>query len=143
MKNLLGITLLGITLLTFSWSCEIGEACNDCLELTQKTITYTDSNGVFLLVGSGAIYDPDSMVIRTNNNEIPVWIPGGSAAISFSLDEDITTYQIFHKDTLLDTLEYELSQRKSTSCCGDVTISTRTFLNGVQIGNSDMLQIIK
>jgi hypothetical protein len=48
---------------------------------------------------------------------------------------------VFLSDTLIDTLEFELAARKSTSCCGNVIYSTKTLLNGQEIENNDLIII--
>jgi hypothetical protein len=136
----IGMLLGIITVLSTCVSC--GKACDDCLELTTKNIRYTDSNGTNLLFGVQAIYNPDSVVIKAgNNNSLNVWKQEETGTIMFNLEEDYTAYHIFLSETLVDTLEFELAERKSISCCGYVTYSTKTYLNGQEIENNDLLII--
>ena len=140
MKNINGILILSLTILTICLSCS--EACDDCLELTTKNIKYIDSNGTNLLFGNQAIYNPDSVVIKAgNDNTVSVWKQEDTGTIMFNLEENYTAYHIVLSDTLIDTLEFELAERKSTLCCGYVTYSTKTLLNGQEIENNDLIII--
>jgi hypothetical protein len=140
MKNINGILILSLTILTICLSCS--EACDDCLELTTKSIKYIDSNGTNLLFGNQAIYNPDSIIIKAgNNNTVSVWKQEDTGTIMFNLEENYTAYHIVLSDTLIDTLEFELAERKSTSCCGYVIYSTKTLLNGQEIENNDLIII--
>jgi hypothetical protein len=140
MKNINGILILSLTILTICLSCS--EACDDCLELTTKSIKYIDSNGTNLLFGNQAIYNPDSIIIKAgNNNTVSVWKQEDTGTIMFNLEENYTAYHIVLSDTLIDTLEFELAERKSTSCCGYVIYSTRILLNGQEIENNDLIII--
>jgi len=142
MKNRCKIFVLSFILLTIGWSCS--EECNDCLELTTKNIKYIDSDGTNLLFGNQAIYNPDSVTIKLeNDNTVSVWKQEDSGTIMFNLEEDYTTYYIYLTDSLIDKLEFELDKRKSTSCCGYVIYSTKTFLNGQQIENNDLITITR
>ena len=118
------------------------EECDDCLELTTKNIKYINSNGTDLLFGNQATYNPDSIIIKVgNDNNISVWKQEDIGTIMFNLEESYTTYYIVLSDSLIDTLDFELGQRKSTSCCGNVTYSTKTLLNGLEIENNDLVVI--
>lgn len=140
MKNINRILILSLTILTICFSCS--EECDDCLELTTKNIRYIDSNGTNLLFGNQAIYNPDSVVIKAgNDNIVSVWKQEDTGTIMFNLEENYTAYHIVLSDTLIDTLEFELAGRKSTSCCGNVIYSTKTFLNGQEIANNDLVII--
>ena len=145
MTNKTNITcILSFLIIVFLSSCTDENACPDCLELTSKSIRYIDSNENNLLFGSQAIYNPDSVVIRVgNNNTINAWKQEDSGTIVFNIEENYTNYHIVLSDTLVDTLQFELAQRKSTSCCGDVTYSTQTLLNGQEIDDNDLIVIIK
>jgi hypothetical protein len=139
-KNINRILILSFTILTIFLSC--CEECNDCLELTTKNIRYIDSNGTNLLFGNQAIYNPDSVVINAgNDNNVSIWKQEETGTIMFNLEGDYTAYQLVLSDTLIDTLEFELAARKSTSCCGYVIYSTKTLLNGQEIENNDLIII--
>lgn len=141
MKNVIRILILSLTILTFCLSCS--KSCNDCLELTTKKIKYIDSHGTNLLFGNQAIYNPDSLVIKTgDDNTVNVWKHEETGTILFNLEENYSTYYIELSEWLIDTLEFELAERKSTSCCGYVTYSTKTLLNGQEIDNNDSVIII-
>lgn len=51
------------------------------------------------------------------------------------------THQIKLSDKIIDILEFELAERKSETCCGNVTYSTKTILNGQEIENNDLIVI--
>ncbi|MDC3132642.1 hypothetical protein OA501_00305 [Flavobacteriaceae bacterium] len=130
-------------LLAFLTNCDKERACPDCLELTSKSILYIDSSGNNLLYGSQAIYNPDNIVITTGDGEIvDVWKDENTGTIVFDLENDATSYQINLSDTLMDILEFELAERKSESCCGNVIFSTQTKLNGQEIENNNLIVII-
>ena len=57
---------IGLTIL----SCSEERACPDCVELTTKSLLYTDSEGVNLLFGDQAIYNPENIFIIDNNNRV-------------------------------------------------------------------------
>ena len=140
MKNINRIVILSLAIFTICLSCS--EECDDCLELTPKNIKYVDSNGTNLLFGNQAIYDPDSLKIKVgNDNTVSVWKQEDTGTIMFNLEENYTAYHIVLSDTLIDTLEFELAERKSTSCCGYVIYSTKTLLNGQEIENNDLVII--
>ena len=140
MKIILKYPFLFFALLLIIAGCN--EECDDCLQLTQKEIRYIDSNGTNLLFGDLAIHDPDNLVIKVHNNEtLPVWKQEINGTILFQLEQNYSEYYIVLPDTFIDTLEFELAERKSTECCGNVTYSTKTFLNGLQIENKDWLII--
>jgi hypothetical protein len=137
MKNMSRIFIL---FLIICLSCS--EECDDCLELTTKNIKYIDSNGTNLLFGNQAIYHPDSVVIKAgNDNPVNIWKQEDNGTLMFNLEENYTAYHVFLSDTLIDTLEFELAARKSTSCCGNVIYSTKTLLNGQEIENNDLIII--
>lgn len=132
--------MLLLTMLTFCLSCS--EECDDCLELTTKNIKYVDSNGANLLFGNQAIYNPDSIIIKVgNDNTINVGKQEDNGTIMFNIEERYTTYYILLSDSLIDTLYFELAERKSNVCCGNLTYSTTTLLNGLEIENNDLIVI--
>lgn len=137
------IYILLFLILAFFTNCDNERACPDCLELTSKSLRYIDSNGNNLLFGNQAIYNPDNIVITTGNGEIvAVWKEENTGTIVFGLESDATSYQIDLSDSLMDILEFELTERKSESCCGNVIFSTQTILNGQEIENNDLIVII-
>lgn len=142
-KNSKIIYVLSFLILAFFTNCDNENACPDCLEVTSKSIKYTDSSGNNLLFGSQAIYNPDNIIITTGNGEIvAVWKEENTGTIAFDLESDATSYEIDLSDTLMDILEFELAERKSESCCGNVIFSTQTILNGQEIENNDLIIII-
>lgn len=142
MKNTSRLLILSSAILTICLSCS--HECNDCLELTAKKIKYIDSNGTNLLFGNQAIYNPDSVVIRAGDNiTVNAWKQQDTGTIMFYLEDDYTVYHIFLSDTLIDTLQFELDERKSISCCGNVFYSTKTLLNTEEIENNDLIIITR
>ena len=125
-------------ILTAFMSCS--ENCNDCLELPTKGLRYVDSSGTNLLFGDQAIYNPDSVLVKGLNGELVNVFPNQELErIQFVIENDITHYTVAISDSSVDTLSFELSKRKSTRCCGDVTYSTKTRLNGQEIANNDLI----
>ncbi len=132
-----------ILFLAISITCQnCSNECDDCLELTTKSIKYINANATNLLFGSQAIYNPDSLVILAgNNNPVPFWKQEDVGAIMFNLESGYTTYHIVLSGALIDTLQFQLAERKSTLCCGNTTYSTKTMLNGQEIENKDLVII--
>jgi len=129
-----------IIILTALTSCS--ERCNDCLELPTKGLRYVDSSGTNLLFGDQALYNPDSLVIQGLNGQFISFFPNpGLERIQFVLEDNITHYTVALSDSLIDTLSFEFSKRPSASCCGDITYSTETHLNGQEIENHDLIII--
>ena len=139
MKKILILTLIGIAVL----SCSDERSCPECLELTTKSLLYTDSKGINLLFGDQAIYNPENFFIIDNNNRVvDVRLQQENGTIAFDLEVNATSYRIFLTDTFEDELQFELAERKSEVCCGNVTFSTKTTLNGQEIDNSDFIIVI-
>lgn len=142
MKNTNSILMLPLTILAISLSCS--KECNDCLELTSKSIKYIDANGANLLYGSQAIYDPDSITVKAgNDNDILVEQREEDGTIAFNIEAPYTTYYLVLPGSWMDTLDLELAERKSTLCCGNVVYSTKTLLNGSEIENDDLIVIAR
>lgn len=140
MKQAITLLVLAISAITLFSSCE--QACNACLELTTKEIKYLDLDGNNLLFGSQTIYSPDSITIKDGSgNEAHFWIQEEEGTILFSLED--MTYYIMLSDSIIDTLEFTLAERKSTTCCGNVMYSRKTRLNGQEIENNDLLIITR
>ncbi|BAO77044.1 hypothetical protein [Winogradskyella sp. PG-2] len=107
-----------------------------------KEFRYIDSNGNNVLFGSEAIYNPDSIIITSGSNEIIDYDKQeDTGVIVFDLENGGTSYQITLSNVLIDALEFELAERKSELCCGNVTFSNKTILNGQEIENSDLIVI--
>ena len=80
--------------------------------------------------------------MSNNNGEfLAVWLNEDNGTIAFNLEVNATSYQIVLTDTFTDNLQFELAERKSESCCGNVAFSTNTILNGQEIENSDLIVI--
>ena len=138
-NKILFFTLIGLTIL----SCLDDEkACPACLELTTKSLRYTDSEGINLLFGNQAIYNPENLVITDSNGEfVDVRLQEDNGTIAFDLEVNAISYQIVLTDTFTDELQFELAERQSEQCCGNVTFSTKTILNGQEIDNRDLIVI--
>ncbi|MCB0806642.1 MAG: hypothetical protein KDC05_12655 [Bacteroidales bacterium] len=140
MKKVYRILTLSIAILVSCVSCT--EECNDCLELTTKSIKYVASDGSNLLFGNQAIYNPDSVIIKAgNDDEVSVWKQEEVGTLMFNLELNYTVYYIVLSDSLIDTLDFDLAKRKSENCCGYVNYSTKTRLNGQEIENHDLVII--
>lgn len=136
--------IIVIVTLTFSllWSCD--DDCNDCIDLTSKSILVVNSSGNNLLFGDRAIYFPENVIIRGSDGEPkPVFIEESKNTIQFFLERDIEEYSLILSESSVEMLTFELTERKSESCCGTQTISTKTSLNGNSIENSELITIIK
>ena len=141
MNKILFFALIGLTILSCT---DDEEACPECLELTTKSLRYTDSEGVNLLFGDQAIYNPENFFIIDNNNRVvDVRLQEENGTIAFDLGVNATSYRIFLPETFEDELQFELAERKSERCWGNVTFSTKTILNGQEIDNSDLIVITK
>jgi hypothetical protein len=139
MKKILILMIIGIAVS----SCSDENECPNCLELTTKSLLYTDSEGVNLLFGNQAIYNPENFFIIDNNNrDVDVRLQEENGTIAFDLGVNATSYRIFLADTFEDELQFELAERKSEVCCGNVTFSNKTILNGQEIDNSDFIIVI-
>lgn len=142
MKKINKILLLSLSILVMSLSCN--EQCDDCLQLSTKSIKFVDSNGNNLLFGNQAIYDPDNLIITAGNNNVQdAWKQENTGTILFNLLPQYNVYYITLPSNLVDTLQFNLAERKSNKCCGNISYSTTTFLNGESIENSELITITK
>ena len=88
--------------------------------------------------------NPDSVTIKVSDQQIySAWPYEEMGTIQFALEGNYSQYFIYLTDGIIDTLKFDLAQRKSTMCCGMVIYSTKTFLNGIEIENSEVISIIK
>lgn len=140
MKKVL-IFILTISLLLLA-GCTDENECPNCLETTSKSIKYIDSSGNNLFFGGQAIYDPNNIVITADNNEIVDFdMQADKGIIVFVLEGNNTSYQIKLSDKINYIVEFELAERKSENCCGNVTYSTKTIINEQEIENNDSIVI--
>lgn len=122
--------------------CE--EACNNCLEISSKSIKYVDSSGTNLFFGSAAIFNPDSVMVIVGENEIVgTWKQEDKGAIAFQLDQNYGAYRFVLPNAINDTLAFQLAEEKSENCCGNRIYSDKTFLNGERVANDDLIVITR
>ncbi|MGB5497575.1 MAG: hypothetical protein WBM77_01445 [Maribacter sp.] len=130
--------------LTFGLVSACDDGCNDCIDLTSKSILVVDPSGINLLFGSMAIYIPENVIIRGSDGELkPVLIDESTNTMQFFLERDIEEYSLILSESNVEILTFELAERKSERCCGTQTVSTKTSLNGNSIENSELITIIK
>lgn len=144
MKQLFNIIAIAgaLSLLLVSNSCE--KSCNDCLEMTVKGVMVVDQSGNNLLFGDNSMYPPDSVKIKVTDQQPEyTWKNIEAGAVQFNLDRNYTEYYFFLTDSIVDTIRFDISERESTMCCGTVAYSTKTFLNGKEISNNDIITIVK
>mgnify|MGYP006288593879 FL=1 len=137
------ITIAGaFALLLIGNSCD--KSCNDCLEMTVKSVRVVDESGNNLLFGDNSMYPPDSVKIKVADQQPEyTWKNVESGTVQFNLDRNYSEYYFFLTDTIIDTLRFDISERESTKCCGTVAYSTKTYLNGAEISNEDVVTIVK
>lgn len=137
------LTIIAATaIMLLSAGCE--RSCNDCLELTSKSVKVLDQSGNNLLFGDNSIYPPDSVKVKVIDQQPEyTWKNIESGTVLFNLDRNYTEYYFYLTDTIIDTLRFDISERESTMCCGTVAFSTKTFLNGNEISNEDIITIVK
>ena len=147
MKKIHQILVVPLILLTFCLSCNNDggrTSCNDCLDLTTKSLRITDISGTDLVFGDQAIYAPSDISIRVDGDiQLPVFPDETDELLIFALEPDTPDYAVFANDVLIETLSFELGVRESEQCCGNVTFSTKTFVNGIEISNDDLIVIIE
>ena len=136
-KNLL---LIYFTIWSLCMSCD---DCDDCKDLQTKTVAVEDEFGNDLLFGSTAVYEPESITVTAGGQTQPVFVNPSVSAIEFSLAEGVTEYRINFDENTSDTLNFDLDERDSERCCGTQTFSTSTRLNGIEINNTRIINIVK
>ncbi len=144
MKYILSITgiVALFTILFLSFSCN--KSCNDCLEMSVKSVMVLDQSGNNLLFGDNSLYPPDSVKVKVIDQQPEyTWKNTEAGTVQFNLDRNYSEYYFFLTDTIVDTLRFDISERESTRCCGTVAFSTKTFLNGNEISNEDVITIVK
>ena len=142
MIHLKKMIVLGILTLGLCTACD--EGCNDCLDLATKTILVVDASGNNLLFGNMAVYNPENVELRNANGELQeIFIDENTNTLQFFLQRDMEEYALVLSEAMVDTLAFELTERKSEQCCGTRTVSTTTSLNGTRIENSDLITIVK
>lgn len=142
MKKRLKSLIPIIPLVALLFACDMH--CNDCLELTSKSVSVQNSEGDNLVFGAKAIYNPNDFSLTTADGEALFFeLDNQSGIIRFYLEEDLSTYYLNYSETKTDVLSFELTSRKSESCCGSVTYSSKTFLNSQEVDNKDLIVIVK
>ncbi len=118
--------------------------CDDCDTKIVKYIMVLDSNNNNLIFGETSVYDSENVKLTSDNQSVEaIWINDIAKTIDFLLKDEITTYYFFLNDVEVDTISFELAEKKDPNCCGNITYSEKTFLNGVAISNSDTIKIVK
>jgi hypothetical protein len=103
-----------------------------------------DQSGNNLLFGDNSMYPPDSVKVKVIDQQPEyIWKNTEAGTVQFNLDRNYSEYYFFLTDTIVDTLRFDISERESTRCCGTVAFSTKTFLNGNEISNEDVITIVK
>ena len=135
------IIILTVFIISFCNSCS---KCDDCKEHIVKHIKYLDKNENNLLFGENMLFNPDSIVLNTDNeNTETIWKNEKLGTIWFYLEHEYSYYFVHLTDSLVDTLEFELAERKSDICCGNIVYSTKTFVNSKETDNNDIITIIR
>ena len=120
------------------------EGCDDCKTILNKHIMVLDSNNHNLIFGEYFRYNKDSLILENENNQLEtIWINEESRTIGFLLEVDINTYYLHLNEIEVDTISFDLIEKKDPSCCGNITYSEKTYLNGELINNADTIRIIK
>lgn len=131
-------------LLLFALIISCSEDCDDCKTNIVKQIMVLDSNDHNLIFGEYSEYNKDSLILENENNTTErIWINEKFKTIDFLLEHDVNTYYFYLKAIEVDTISFDLIEKKDPSCCGNITFSEKTFLNGEEISNSDTIKIIK
>ena len=142
MKNRYVPLFVAIIMLIGQSACT--DECNDCLEVSSKRLKYLDSAGNNLLFGPQAIYSPDSVMVSSENgSDMAFWLEQDEGVIEFHIEPNTYTYWVYLSNTSIDTLSFVLADRKSTECCGNVTYTSRSFLNGEEISNGKNITIVQ
>jgi hypothetical protein len=81
--------------------------------------------------------------MQVNAESLPIRKNAEEGSFSFELSDTDEKYLIILPNGTTDTLEFDLSRQKSENCCGNKTISTKTFLNSNEINNTDIITIVK
>ena len=124
-------------------SCDGNEGpCPSCLDITVKNVQYVDAEGKNLLFGNEAIFNPEDVVITDGIGE-PVffYVNEEEESISFDLFNMTDAYEVRLTSSRSDKIVFELSERKSQYCCGNVVISTKTILNDQEVSNENQIVI--
>ncbi|RNC89575.1 MAG: hypothetical protein ED555_08875 [Allomuricauda sp.] len=134
------IFVLSLLLVALISSCD---DCNDCLDLQQKNILVLDTDGNNLLFGIDATFDPSTLTLNLGDGSSrSLFIDEESQTISFTLEENETTYMLQFDNETLATIVFELGERKSERCCGNLICSTTTLVNGASVENLDTITIV-
>lgn len=140
--NFRNFQLVFVVLIGLCLACD--DDCDDCLDLASKNILVVDASGTNLLFGDGAVYNPENVTVRSSDEELqPVVVDESTGTLQFFLTQDIMEYSVFLSESEVETLGFELAERRSERCCGMQTFSTVTRINGTETDNADVITIIK
>ena len=136
--------LYAILFLFLLVSCNKNEQCDDCKTTILKSIMVLDSSNNNLIFGETPMYNSENIKLKSENqSDERIWINDNAKTIDFVLKDKIKTYYLFLSETEVDTISFELIEKKDPSCCGNITYSEKTFLNGKAISNLDTRKIKK
>lgn len=136
--------LYAILFLFLLVSCNKNEQCDDCKNVILKSIMVLDSSNNNLIFGETPMYNSENIKLKSENqSDERIWINDNAKTIDFVLKDKIKTYYLFLSETEVDTISFELIEKKDPSCCGNITYSEKTFLNGKAISNLDTIKIKK
>ena len=118
--------------------------CNDCKEIEGKQIIVVDEEGNNLVFGNNPVYTIDSIqFVDKQGNNISFIESADSEVLYFGLELNHDLCYLHLNATETDTISFVIFQEDSESCCGQVTRSSQTFLNNIEIENSAIIEIIK
>lgn len=136
--------LYAILFLFLLVSCNKNKQCDDCKTTILKSIMVLDSSNNNLIFGETPMYNSENIKLKSENqSDERIWINDNAKTIDFVLKDKIKTYYLFLSETEVDTISFELIEKKDPSCCGNITYSEKTFLNGKAISNLDTIKIKK
>lgn len=141
-KSLLFLTILLIFAGLYLNSCAV---CDDCqVSPSPKQVLVVSKTGTNLIFGSGAVYNPDDIVIKNDLGETVEFFKNSvNQSIDFSYNVKAATYFIALDNTDTDTLRFVFGKDKAIDCCDEFDVTIATSLNGKAVANEDVITIVK
>ena len=136
-------TLLSLTLFLALVASACSPKCDDCSEGGGRKVVYQDSAGTSLFFGPNALYNPDSVIVENGNQRWSPVLDSGEASIYLSFRENTQRIKIFLSNGVVDTLDFDLYEKKSEECCGYYWQASDTKLNGRTIVNTNPTVIVR